>query len=163
VRGWRGGEEGFGAQDVHTAFCINELGDIDVAGGGDEGVGVVAGDVGMIGVLFGEKGDHVADGHLGGGFEIFVEAHGDVLGGGFGAGPEEMFVLMNDELEGAGELGFEGGDVDFAVALTCMAVADLEESAFGVDGNVEGGAGDHLLVVDVAGVHPGGSGVVLAG
>ena len=70
---------------------------------------------------------------------------------------------MDDELEGAGELGFEGGDVDFAVALAGVAVACFEEGAFGVDGDVEGGAGDHLLVVDVAGVHPGWGGVVLAG
>lgn len=82
-------EEDFGAHDVDTALGINELGDVDITGNGDEGVGVVAGDVGVVGILFGEEGDHVADGHLGGGFEVFVEAHGDVLGGGFGTGPEE--------------------------------------------------------------------------
>ncbi len=60
-------------------------------------------------------------------------------------------------------MGFEGGDVDFAVALAGVAVACFEESTFGVDGDVEGGAGDHLFVVDVAGVHPGWGGVVLAG
>ena len=70
---------------------------------------------------------------------------------------------MDDELEGAGELGFQGGDVDFAVALAGVAVADLEVGALGVDGNVERGASDHLFVVDVAGVHPGWGGVVFAG
>ncbi len=164
-----GGEEVFGAEDVDAALGVDELGDVDVAGGGDEGVGVVAGEPGVVGNLFGEEGDHVANGHLGGGFEVFVEAHGDVLGGGFAAGPEEMLSvvawlgLVDYELEGAGELGFESGDVDFAVALAGVAVADFEESAFGVDGDVEGGAGDHLLIVDVAGVHPGWGGVVLAG
>ncbi len=74
-----------------------------------------------------------------------------------------MLIFVNDELEGAGELGFEGGDVDFAVALAGVAVACFEERALGVDGDVQGGAGDHLLVVDVAGVHPGWGGVVLAG
>lgn len=38
--------------------------------------------------MLGEKSDHVADGHLGSDFEVFVEAHGDVLRWGFGAGPE---------------------------------------------------------------------------
>jgi hypothetical protein len=167
MRGCRGGEEDFGAHDVHTALGINELGDVDVAGDRDEGVGVVAGHVREARILFGEEGDHVADGHLGGNFEVFVEAHGDVVGGGFAAGPEEALGVIglrfvNDELKGAGELGFESGDVDFAVALAGMAVACFEEGAFGVDGDEEGCAGDHLFVVDVAGVHPGRSGVVLA-
>jgi len=43
---------------------------------------------------------------------------------------------MDDELEGAGELGFQGGDVDFAVALAGVAVADLEVGALGVDWDV---------------------------
>ena len=65
--GFGGGEEGFGAEDVDAVVGVDELGDVDVAGGGDEGVGVVAGEVGVVGVLLGEEGDHVADGHLGGG------------------------------------------------------------------------------------------------
>ncbi len=117
----------------------------------------------MVWELFGEEGDHVADGHFGGGFKVLVEAHGDVGGGGFAAGPEEMLIFMDDELEGAGELGFERGDVDFAVALAGVAVSYFEVGALGVDGNVESGAGDHLFVVDVAGVHPGWGGVVFAG
>jgi hypothetical protein len=169
VAGSGGGEDGLGAHDVDTALGINELGDVDVAGYGDERVGVVAGEMGVVGDLLGEEGDHVADGDLGGGFEVFVEAHGDVLGGGFATGPEEAvgFVaglgLVDDELEGAGELGLHGGDVDLAVALAGVAVAYFEESAFGVDGDIESGAGDHFFVVDVAGVHPGWGGVVLAG
>jgi hypothetical protein len=102
MRGSRGGEELFWTHDVDTTFGINELGDVDIAGNGDEGVGVVAGDVGVVGILLGEEGDHVADGHLGGGFEVLVEAHGDVLRGGFAARPEKMLIFMHDELEGAG-------------------------------------------------------------
>ncbi len=96
-----------------------------------------------------------------------MEAHGDVGGGGFGARPEEAFpggfALMNDELEGAGEEGFEGGDVDFAVALAGVAVAGFEEGSGGVDGVEDDGAGGELLVVHVAAVHPGRGGVPLAG
>jgi hypothetical protein len=163
---WRG-EEGFGAHDVDAAVGVDELGDVDVAGYGDERVGVLAGDVRMIGILFGEEGDHVANGHLGGGFEVEVEAHGDVLSRGFGAGPEETVgivevAFVDDELEGSGELGFESGDVDFSVALSGVAVADFEVRAFGVDGEIDGGAGDELLVVHVAAVHPGRSGVVFS-
>jgi hypothetical protein len=47
------GEKDFGAEDVDTVIGINELRDVDVAGGGDEGVGVVAGEVGVVGVLLG--------------------------------------------------------------------------------------------------------------
>jgi hypothetical protein len=165
----RFGEEDFGAHDVDTALGINELGDVDITGDGDESVGVVAGDVGVVGILLGEEGDHVPNGHLGSGFEVFIEAHGDVLGGGLGAGPEEAVGvaafgrLVDDELEGSGELGFEGGDVDFAISLVGVAVSCFKESAFGVDGIEDGGAGDELFVVHVAAVHPGWGGVVLAG
>ena len=85
------GEEGFGAHDVDAALGVDELGDVDVAGGGDEGVGVVAASArgAWGGWLLREEGDHVADGHLGGGLEVGVEAHGDVLSRGFAAGPEK--------------------------------------------------------------------------
>jgi len=117
----------------------------------------------MVGVLLGEEGDHIADSHLGGGLEVLIEAHRDVVGGGFTSGPEEMLIFMDDELEGSGELGLHGGDVDLSVALAGVAVAYLEEAAFGVDGDVEGGSSYHLFVVDVAGVHPGRCGVPLTG
>ncbi len=71
-------------------------------------------------------------------------------------------ALVEDELEGAGELGFHGGDVDLAVALAGVAVAGFEVGAARVDGDEEGGAGDELLVVHVAGVHPGWGGVGFA-
>ena len=104
---WRG-EEGFGTHDMDAALGVDELGDVDVAGYGDQSVGVVASHAGKSGVRLGEEDDHVANGHLGGGLEIFVEAHRDVLGRGFAAGPEEMLGvltwlgLMHDELEGSG-------------------------------------------------------------
>ena len=155
---------------MDAALGVDELGDVDVAGGGDELVGVIAGEgwegwaAGGWGL--GEEGDHVADGHLGGGLEVFAEAHGDVLGGGLGAGPDEArgvgFGLVDDELEGAGELGLEGGDVDLAVALSGVAVSGFEEGSGGVDGVEDGGSGYQFLVVHVAAVHPGWGGVVLA-
>ncbi len=73
-----------------------------------------------------------------------------------------MLIFVHDELEGSGELGFKRGDVDFAVALSGVAVADLEICTFGVDRDVEGGSGDHFLVVDIAGMHPRRGGVPLA-
>ena len=155
---------------MDAALGVDELGDVYVAGCGDQLVGVVAGEGGEGGAAgggwLGEEGDHVADGHLGGGLEVFAEAHGDVLGGGLGAGPEEArgvrFGLVDDELEGSGELGFEGGDVDLAVALSGVAVAGFEECSGGVDGVEDGGSGYELLVVHVAAVHPGWGGVVFA-
>jgi hypothetical protein len=163
----RGGEQGFGAHDMDTALGINKLGNVDVAGNRDEGVGIVAGDVGVIGILLGEEGDHVADGHLSSGLEVQIESHRDVLSWSLGTGPDKTVrivevALVDDELEGAGELGFEGGDVDFAVALTSVTVTDFKVRSFGVDGEIDGSAGDELLVVHVAAVHPGRSRVVLA-
>ena len=168
VRGCRrGGEEGFGAHDVDTALGINKLGDVDVAGNGDEGVGIVAGDMGVVGILLGEEGDHVADGHLSGGLEVQIESHCDVLSRSFSSGPDKTVrivevTFVDDELEGAGELGFQSGDVDFAVALTGVTVTDFKVRAFGVDREIDGSASDELLVVHVAAVHPGRGRVVLA-
>src|SRR6201999_1496185 len=86
------------------------------------------------------------------------------------AGPEKArgfrgvwFGFVDDELEGAGEEGFEGGDVDLAVALAGVAVAGFEECAGGVDRVEDDGAFGELLVVHVAAVHPGRGGVPLAG
>ncbi len=69
---------------------------------------------------------------------------------------------MDDELEGSGELGLEGGDVDLAVALSGVAVTGFEECSGGVDGVEDGRSGDKLLVVHVAAMHPGWGGVVFA-
>lgn len=74
---------------MDAALGVDQLGDVDIAGYRNESVGVVAGDVRMVWVLFGEKGNHISDGHLGGRFEVFIEAHCDVLGGSFCAGPDE--------------------------------------------------------------------------
>ena len=138
------GEEAFGADNVNTRLGINELRDVDITRSRDEGVGVITREVGKVRVLLGQKGNHVAHGHFGGGFKVFVEAHGDVRRRGFGAGPEKAllggFALVDDELEGAGEEGFEGGDVDFTVALAGMTVSGFEEAAGGVDGVEDDGA-----------------------
>ena len=74
---------------MNPFVSINKLSDVDIAGDGDEGVGVFAGEAGMVRHLFGEEGDHVSDGDFGCLGKVFVEAHGDVVSGCFGAGPEE--------------------------------------------------------------------------
>lgn len=79
---------------MDTAFGINELGDIDVAGDGDERIGVFPGEMGTR-KLFREEDDHVANCHLGGRLEIFVEAHGDVLGRGLGTGPDKAVGIVD--------------------------------------------------------------------
>ena len=95
------------------------------------------------------------DGELGGFVEIFVQAHGDEVRGRFGAGPAQVHVFAHDELERADQGSLHSGDVDFAVALAGVAVADLEERAGGVHGNVQRSAGDKVFVVEIAGVNPG--------
>lgn len=129
---------------------VYELGDVEVGGDAGEDVGVFVGEV----LLGHEKVDHFADGLFGGLREVIVHAHDDVVRRGFGAGPFEVQVFADDEAEDSGEGGLHGGDVDFAVSLSGVAVADFEERSFGVDRDVEGAAGDEFLVIEVAGVEP---------
>ena len=69
-----------------------------------------------------------------------MEAHGDVGGGGFGAGPERGagvvvgLALCRMNWKVPVSMGFEGGDVDFSVALSGVAVADLEEAPLALTG-----------------------------
>lgn len=135
--------------DAYVA--VYELGDVEVDGDAGKHVGVVAGHV-----LFGdEEVDHVAEGVFGGLFQVGAEAHADVVGGCFSARPEQRLLFVDDEAKGTGEEGFHGGDVDFAVALTGVAVARDEEGTGGGDRDVKSGAGDELFVVHVAGVGEG--------
>ncbi len=139
--------------------AVNELADDEVGGDAGEDIGFFFGEA----FDGDEEVEHFADGDLGGEGEVLIHAHDDEVGGSFGAGPFEVDVFADDEAEGTGERGFHGGDVDFAIALAGVAVADLEEGAFDVDGDVEGGAFDEVAVIHVAGVGAGGRAVELAG
>src|SRR4051812_11738547 len=83
-----------------------------------------------------------------------MQAHDDVVGRRLGARPAELHVLSDCEAEGAVERSLEGGDVYLSVALSGVSVTDFEERSFHVHGNVEGGARDQFLVVEIAGVNP---------
>src|SRR5690348_1245596 len=126
--------------DAHVA--VHELRDVDIDGDAGEHVCVVAGEM----LLRDEEVDHVADGHFRGGLQVRAEAHADVAGGRLSARPEQMLILVDNEAEGAGEEGLQRRNVDFAIALTGVPIADFEERSFRVDGNVEGGSGDEFLV-----------------
>ena len=45
-------EQGFGAHDMDAAVGIDELSDVDVTGNRNKRVGVIASDVGVVGILF---------------------------------------------------------------------------------------------------------------
>ena len=123
---------------------------MQIGGDARKHVGVVAREM-----LFGyQKIDHLADGERGAGIQVIVEAHGDVVRGRFGARPLQVQVLAHDELKRADERSFESGDVHFAVALAGVAVADFKERAGRVHGNVERGAGDEVLVIEIARHYP---------
>ena len=146
---------------------IDELRNVNVTGGRNKGIGVISGEVRIVGILLGEEGDHIAHSHLRGFGQVLVEAHGNIGRRSFGPRPEQMFfgglALMDDELKGAREEGLKGCDVDFSVALAGMAVAGFKESAAGVDRVEDDRAGGKLLVVHVAAMHPGRRGVPFAG
>src|ERR1700747_2852070 len=65
-----------------------------------------------------------------------------------------MHVLAHDELKRADERSFKRGNVHFAVALAGVAVADFKERARRVHGEIERGAGDEVLVVEIAAHNP---------
>src|SRR5437868_6472180 len=69
---------------------------------------------------------------------------------------------MNDELKGAGERGFERGDIDLAIALAGVTVTNLKECAGRMHGDEERGAGHEFLVIEVARVDSGRGTVHLA-
>src|SRR6185312_5005593 len=99
---------------MDTLVAIDKLCDVHVAGYRDEGISFDRSETRVLCHSGGEETDHVADGDFGGDGEVLVEAHGDVLGGRFGARPEERRLvwsfLVKNELEGAGELCLHGGD-----------------------------------------------------
>src|SRR6516225_2122652 len=72
-----------------------------------------------------------------------------------GPWPAQFHVLADHELKLALQRGFQSSDVDFAVALSGVAVADREQRAAHVDGDEERRSLDQLLVVEVARVNAG--------
>ena len=125
---------------------IDDLGDVEINGGATEHVGVVSAQF-----LFGdEEVDRLANGDFRGLGEVFVDAHGDVMRRRLGPGPSQVQILANDELKDAYERRFECRDVNLAITLTRVAVADFEEAAGDMNGNEERGSGDELFVVEVA-------------
>src|SRR5690242_12370184 len=83
-----------------------------------------------------------------------MQAHRDVVRGRLGARPAQVHILTHDKLERARQRGLHRGDVDLAVALSRMAVADLKQRAPGMNGNVQRSARNEILVVQIAGVDP---------
>jgi hypothetical protein len=111
----------------------------------------------QLGKALGDEANRLAHGDLHGFLEVRVEAHHDPMGRGFGARPCELQVLAHDELEPAAQPGLDGREIDFALALGGMGVADREQRTGCIDRHEQRGAGRHVLVVDVAGVDAGRS------
>ena len=105
-------------------------------------------------LLLDQEVDHVAHGEGGCFLQVGAEAHADVVGWRLSARPEQVLVLVHDELEGSAQESLHCGDINLAVALARMAVANLEERSFDMYRDVERGARHQFLVIHVAGVHP---------
>jgi hypothetical protein len=116
------GKNGFGNHHVNAFVAIDKFGDVQVGGNTGQHVGVVAREV----LLVHQEVDHFADGEFCGFVEIFVKAHGNEMSRGFRARPMQMHVFADNKLKGTDEGGFEGGNVDFAVALAGVTVTDLK-------------------------------------
>src|SRR5579883_252594 len=152
-------ENALGDQSVDALGAVDRLRHVEIHGDAAKGVGVLAGEV-----LFRyQEVDGVAhrvDHRL---VEAGVEAHGDPMRRRLAAWSFQVHVLAHDELEGSRERGFHRGDVRLAIALSGVAVAGLEERAFHVYRNVEGGALDEVFVIQIAGVDAGRAAVDAAG
>jgi hypothetical protein len=59
---------------------------------------------------------------------------------------------MDDELEASAQRRLDSSLIDFAIALRCVAVADLEQCARNVDGNEQRGAGHELAIIQISGM-----------
>ena len=90
--------------------------------------------------------------------EIGVERHRDHVRGRFSHGPFQPHVVAHREAKGSGQPSLDRRDTDLAVALHAMTVADREQRAVDEDRQIERGAGDELLVVEVAAVPARGRG-----
>ncbi len=84
-----------------------------------------------------------------------MEPHDEPVGRSLGARPCDFHVLAQDELEPAAQASLDGGNVDLALPLRTVAIADREQRTRGVDRHIERGAGAHILIVDVTGVDSG--------
>ena len=123
-----------GEHRVDALVLVHELGDAHVHGEAGKDVGVVAGDVGPLA----DQLDHVAQRLLGGIVQVHVDAEGDVVGGGLGAGKGEARVLAQVQLEDAAERRLDGGRADLPVPLRPVAVAGGEQRPVVEHGQVEG-------------------------
>src|SRR5262245_62582477 len=128
---------------VDTFVAVDELCHAQVAGKAAEDVGLFRAPA----LHFDQPAYHVAQRLPGGIIEIRIEAHRDVVRGGHRSRHVELLVLVQHELEGAGQASFERGQADLAVALHGVSVAGGEVWTGHGNGQVEGGIDAKLLVV----------------
>src|SRR5215813_11505598 len=104
--------------------------------------------------FFDQEINHLAYGSARGLAQVIIEAHADVVSGGFGARIAGFKVLAHDELNGAHQRCFDSGDVHLTIALAGMAIADQKKRSRRVDRKIQSAAGNQFLVVHVAGMNP---------
>jgi hypothetical protein len=116
-----------------------------------EDVGVVAGHL----LLDDQKVHHFAHRQARGFVQILVQTHGDVVRWGFGAWPAQPLSFPQMQFERASERSLKGRSGDLAVPLPRVAVADREQGARHVHGQVQDRTRDQVLVVQIAAVPAG--------
>ena len=147
---WRLREDALRNQPVHAHRAVHQLGDVEIHRDAGEHVGVLA----RHPLFRHQEIDRLAHRILGGRHQVAVDPHDDPVRRRLGARPLEVHVLADDHLDGAAQRCLHRGDVDLAIALAGMSVADLEQRARHPHRNEERRAGDEVLVVEVAGVNP---------
>src|SRR6476660_3353234 len=112
-----------GNHHVNADVSVDELGDVKIGGHRRRLIRLSLAQP----FLFLEELDHLAHGGLRGDDERGVGAHGDPVGRRLATWPIELHVFAHDDLQASVQIGFDGGLIDFTVALRGMPVADLEQ------------------------------------
>src|SRR5579859_2543055 len=74
-----------------------------------------------------------------------------------------MLILVNDKAKRTGQKCLHRSDIDLAIALAGMAVANLKECPRRMNGNEQSRTRHEFFIVNVAGVHPRRSTVIFPG
>jgi chitinase len=124
------------AHGVHADLLVHELGDVQVHREAAQMVGVFPGET----LDRRQEVDHLPDCGLGGGDQVLIRAHGDVVLRGLGPGPLQRHALAQDDLELPLQRGLQGSLGHLAVTLHRVAIPHLEQAAGHMHWQVQGRA-----------------------
>ena len=110
---------------MHAFVAVNKFSNVYVAGDAGEHVSIIAAHV----FDADEKINHLTHGNTRGFMQLRMKAHADVMRGRLSARILLARGFMHDELKRPDQRSFERGDVNFAIALAGVSVANFKQRA----------------------------------